>query len=358
MIKTCSKCVMDTTDRNIFFNQDGVCQYCVDPWNPAPITSQQEQENLDKIAAKLKAQRQGKYDCLVGISGGVDSCYVAHLAKRMGLNALIMHCDNGWNSSEAVRNINNIVEKTGFDYEALVLDWQEFKDLQRAFFKASVMDIEVVTDHAIFASLYKIARKHRIRHVLVGTNYATERTPASWVWRKNDRKNLLGIHNAFGERKIKSFPLMGPVKKALYDKTFMGPDPILILNEVNYKKKEVMALLQQEYNWKYYGGKHHESVFTKFFQAYYLPHKFNIDKRKAHLSVLIRNGEISREFALKELEKDVYQADELKRDFAYVAQKLDFTVDEFTDIINNAAIDHAHYGTDNGTHLLIRKLFG
>lgn len=355
--KACSKCIMDTSDSNIYFNQAGECHYCVNPWNPKPITAEQEEQNLSALAAKIKAAAKGKYDCIVGVSGGVDSSYVVHLAKRMNLRTLILHCDNGWNSEIAIRNIHNLVDKTGFDYEAYVIDWREFKDLQRAFFKASVLDIELLTDHAIIASLYKTANKHNIKHMLIGTNYATERTPPAWVWRKTDKANILGIHKTFGSKKLKSFPMMGPFKKAWYDNTPFGPKGISILNSVNYRKDEVVEFLKREYGWQDYGGKHHESIFTKFYQAYYLPHKFGIDKRLCHYSVLIRNGELTRQQALDKVAAPVYSEQELQRDFKYVAEKLDFTVEEFEQIIAAPIVPHAHYGTDENLHKKLKKFF-
>ncbi len=351
---------MDTTDPNIVFNGDGVCNYCLDAEQKLPqyhFTPEQEAENLARLAREIKAESKGKYDSVVGLSGGVDSSYVALLAKKMGLNPLCVHFDNGWNSEIAVNNIKKIISTCGFDLQTYVIDWPEFKDLQRSFFKAGVIDIEMLSDHAIMATMFRLRGKHKIKYVLSGTNYTTEHgMPQAWVWNKRDIKNIRGIQKQFGTRKIDRFPTTSTLKMLFIEKFGIGGVYAEPLNMINYNKNSAMEALKEEFGWQYYGGKHYESVFTKFYQAYILPTKFNVDKRKVHLSALIRNGEISREQALEELAKPLYAPEELARDKDYVLKKLDFAESEFDKMMEAKPFTHAYYGTENDLMKKVVKL--
>ena len=259
-------------------------------------------------SAGLKSDGRGKrYDCLIGLSGGVDSTYVAWLAKQHGLRPLAVHLDNGWDSELAVKNVENIITRCGFDLFSLVIDWEEFRDIQLAYLYASVVDIEVVSDHAIFASMYKLAKEHNTGYILSGTNIVTEFImPPSWLYDKMDYSNLKDIHYRFGKKKLNTYPYFD-FRKHVYYNSVLGLSPISILNNVPYNKKEVKEIIQKELGWRDYGGKHYESQFTKFYQAYILPEKFHIDKRKAHLSTLICSGQMTRTEALQELEKPLYE---------------------------------------------------
>ena len=287
MMKICKTCLLDESISDVVINDEGRCQYCLEAEIKIPqfsYTDEQVEKNLSDLSLKIKSS--GKYDCLIGISGGVDSSYVTYLAhQKLKVNPLVIHFDNGWNSETANRNIQKIVSKAGFDFQTYVIDWHEFRDLQRSFFLADVLDIEMLTDHAIYAAMFKLAKKHGIRHVLSGSNYRTEHgLPGSWSWIKQDFKNIKAIHKLYGSKKLKSFPVMGITKYGLIRAFKLGATFHKPLDLINYKKDQAMETLKSEYGWEYYGGKHYESVFTKFYQAHYLPTKFGIDKRRAHLS--------------------------------------------------------------------------
>lgn len=350
---------MDNSDSSIQFT-DGLCNYCIeakDLIQKFRFTKEEELQNLNDLKRKIIQSRKGKYDCVIGLSGGVDSSYVAFLAKKLKLNPLCVHFDNGWNSELAVSNIKKIVDKCGFDLETYVIDWPEFKDLQRSFFKAGVVDIEMLTDHAIMATMFNLRKKYDIKYVLSGSNYVTEHgMPLSWLWRKQDLANIKGIQRQFGTKKIKKFPTMNSIQYQIVKMFGLGGVYIEILNHVNYSKEMAMEVLKQEFDWQYYGGKHYESVFTKFYQAYYLPVKFGFDKRKVHLSAQIRNGEITREEAFLELEKPFYTELELKNDLEYVLKKLSFSNEEFNYIMNDKPKSHLDYPSDEWIFKLWRKL--
>jgi N-acetyl sugar amidotransferase len=341
---------MDTTDLNITFNEQGVCNHCIEYERDAKFALLPEKEaqvKLKEILDTIKKSGKGKkYDSILGISGGTDSSYLTYLAKEFGLRPLIVHFDNGWNSELAVQNIENIVSRCGYDLYTFVMDWEEFKDLQRSYFKASVLDLEVPTDHMIFGALYKIARKHNIKYVLSGNNYVTETVlPKSWYYNKFDFTNIRSIHKKFGTVKLKKLPKLGFWHYTYYQ-LFCKMKLVLPLNYINYNKKEAQLLLKDKFDWRDYGGKHYESIFTRFYQGYILPTKFNIDKRKAHLSTLICSGQISRQEALEELNINTYSKEMQMSDKEYVAKKLGFTLNEFEEVLNLPNRKHEEYGTD------------
>lgn len=348
--QTCNRCVMDTSDQDIVFDSEGVCNYCHEAEEKLPnyrFSDVQVERNLQSLKKRLKAQQKGEYDSIIGLSGGVDSTYIAYLALQMGLNPLCVHFDNGWNSDIAVKNIRNIIDVTGFDLYTYVIDWPEFRDLQRSFFKAGVIDIEMLTDHAIFSSLFKIRRQHSITAVLSGTNYVTEHgMPVCWTWAKMDLRNIKSIQKRFGDMKLKSFPTMSSFYWALMRRFGIGGTFEEPLNNINYNKSYAMKTLADVFDWQYYGGKHYESVFTKFYQAYVLPTKYGVDKRKVHYSALIRNGEMTRKEVMEELEKPLYETHELIRDKAFVLKKLGFTEQEFDQMMQEKPVAHDFYPTD------------
>lgn len=361
-IQVCTRCVMDTTDPEIVFDGNGVCNYCLYLEKILPayhFTQEQEEKSLLEIKQQIERDRKGKYDSIIGVSGGVDSSYTVYLAHKMGLNPLCVHFDNGWNSSMAVSNIKKMVEKYGFDLETFVINWPEFRDLQRSFFKAGVIDIEMLTDHAIMATMFEIRRKHGIRYVISGVNIRTENgMPNSWLWRKQDLINIKDIQKKFGTMPIKAFPTMSSVRLKLSKLLKLGGVYVEILNKINYSKEEAIKVLQAEFGWEDYGGKHYESTFTKFYQAYILPKKFNVDKKKVHLSALIRNNEISREDALKELALTRYDPADLKKDKSYVLKKLGFAEAEFDQIMEEKPKAHLDYKSDEWLILLWLKIMG
>ena len=270
----CSRCVMDTSDPEIVFDGNGYCNHCnefFENTTKRTYLGKESDEQLDQIIEKVKeAGKNKRYDCILGVSGGIDSSYASYIVKQKGLRALCVHMDNGWNSEIAVKNIKSIAKKLGFDYQSYVLDWDEFKDLQLAFFKASVPEMETPTDIAIPAALHKIAGKYKIKYILMGGNFATEGIlPKLWHYNAKDVKYLKAINYQFGSGRIKSFPLFG-YKNEMYYKLIKRVKIVYVLNYVPYSKKNAMKVLEEELNWKYYGGKHYESKYTAFVQSYIL----------------------------------------------------------------------------------------
>jgi N-acetyl sugar amidotransferase len=351
--RQCTLTVMDNiADPDIRFDSQGVCNYYHEYMNAASrmLKGQEQAGKLSKLIGQIKKQGKNKrYDCLIGLSGGVDSTYVAWLVKEFGLRPLAVHLDNSWDSELAVKNIENIVNRLEFDLHTLVVDWEEFKDIQLSYLKASVVDIEVVSDHAIFSTMYKLAKANKIRYIISGTNIVTEYImPNSWLYKKMDFANLKDIHNQFGKVKIRTYPFFD-FKKFLYYSAVLKLNPISILDYLDYNKAEAKELIKDKLGWRDYGGKHYESIFTKFFQAYILPEKFKIDKRKAHLSTLICSGQITKEDAIKELEKPLYTPAELRADKEYVIKKLGLTEEEFDNLMQLPVRKHQEFETD--THL-------
>lgn len=336
----CTKSVMDTTDPLIEFDKEGVCNHVrfYEDWaaNKKPSVSDAKIA-LENMVAMLKKEGEGKeYDCIMGLSGGVDSSYLAYYAtKVLGIRPLVVHVDTGWNSELAVSNIQNIIDNLGLDLHTLVLDWEEIKDLQLSFFKASLANLDVPQDHAFISSLYQEARKYNIKYILNGGNMATESIlPSSWGYDASDPKHVLGVHKIFGSVKLKTYPIYSNFMKLIYYVFITRLSVLRPLELIDYNKNEAKKILINELGWRDYGGKHFESRLTKFFQAYYLPEKFGYDKRKAHLSSLIVSGQMTREQALKELELPLYNQIELDADKLYFAKKLGVSLSEFEEIMN------------------------
>ena len=346
--RICSNCIMDTADPNIYFDSKGVCNHCEIYKNKVLneiIRKDLKKKSLEELVKNIKA-KTNIYDCLIGVSGGVDSSFVALLAKDLGLNALLVHMDNGWNSDISVRNIKNISKNTGFDLFTYVINWEEFRDVQLSLFKANVVDIELATDHAIKAVLFQIAYKHKIKYLLNGGNVVTEAImPPSWRHIKVDKTNLLDIHRKFGKIKLKTFPTAGILKQQLY-KIIFNIKNIKILNYVDFNRDEIIKRLENELKWVNYGGKHHESIFTRFYQGYILPKKFNIDKRKSHFSNLINAGQLKRDDALVLMNELPYEKKLLESDFNFFLKKLNYKKSDFTDYINSPGVDHEYYKSD------------
>ena len=347
----CKRCIMDSiNDPDIVINDDGVCNHCITfdfEFNKLPKGINREKE-LESIIKKIKLKGIGrKYDCLLGVSGGVDSSYLAYLCSIYGLRPLIIHFDNGWNSELSVLNIQNLLDKLGFDFETLVINWDEFKDLQLSYFKAGVVDLEFPTDHAILASMFKIAKKHKIKFVLSGHNVVTEGTylPKSWVHSKLDYLNLKDIHKQYGSIKLKTYPYLSFIKR-LYNFYNSQFEYIQLLNLVEYNKFEVKKKLVSELSWKDYGGKHFESIFTRFYQGYILPNKFNIDKRVFHYSCLVQSEQITREQAIKLLQEPIYDINLLESDKKYVLKKLNFNEATFEDYMRAPIRKHNEFKSE------------
>ena len=348
LYKQCTLSVMDNiADPNITFNDDGVCNYYFEYLAEAKknlLSPTQAAKELEAIVAKLKLAGKGKkYDCMLGVSGGVDSTYLSLITKRLGLRVLCVHFDNGWNSELAVQNIENIVTKCGFDLFTYVINWNEFKDIQLAYFKANVIDIEAVTDIAIFACLDKICSQHNIKYIIDGRNIVTESViPSAWI--NKDAQNLYNIHKQFGTIPLKSYPKISRVKRNLHfvKKAYQS---IPLLNVLAYNKAAAKKEIVTELNWTDYGGKHYESVFTRFYQGYILPNKFKVDKRKAHLSNLIYSGQLTKAEALLELAQPIYSATQLAIDKPFVLKKLGMTEATFDAYISTPPESHSKYGS-------------
>ena len=343
----CKRCIMDTTDPKIEFDANGICNHCKRYYEISSknlFDNKEGERKLKEIVNSIKEDgKNKKYDCILGVSGGLDSSYVAYTAKNLGLRVLLVHIDNGWNSALSEKNIERILQKTNFDIYKYEIDWEEFKDLQRSYFKASVVDIEAPTDHAIAALLYQLAVKKKIKYILAGGNIATETImPKSWNYIKADARNIMGIHKIFGTRKLKKIPLLS-ILKLYYYKHILGIKTIKVLNYIKYNREESIKILEKEFDWKYYGKKHYESIFTRFYQGYILPRKFGIDKRKAHLSNLICSGQISRTEALKEIEKEIYPPELLEKDKQNVLNKLGFSEKEFEKLMNEEPRSHFEF---------------
>ncbi len=345
----CSLSVMDTiADPDITFDEKGICNYYYDYLKESSKPEYSPHNRViivQKIVDNLK-NRKGKYNCIIGLSGGIDSSYLALFAKEYGLNPLLVHFDYGWNSEEAVQNIKRIVQKTGFDLYTYVIDWSDFSNLQRSYFKASVLDLDVPADHMIFGALYKTAKKFNIQSILSGNNFQTEFTlPKSWNYNKFDLLNIKSINKNFENISLNRLPKLGVWDQAYYQ-LFLGVNNINILNYLDYNKSEIKNRIIKEFDWQDYGGKHHESIFTRFYQGYILPNKFFIDKRKAHLSNLIFSNQLSKHDAIIELAKPHYEIELMKKDFSFVAKKLRFSEDELEALLNKENIPHEYYGTD------------
>ena len=334
----CTRCVMDTTDLEITFDENGHCNHCTEFLNirdKYKYQGKDSDERLERIIEEIKRAGKGNaYDCVFGLSGGIDSSYLAYIAKEKGLRMLAVHMDNGWNSEESVINIKNITKKLGIDYESYVLDWEEFKDLQLSFLKASVPEAETPTDIAILAALHYFAAKYNVKYILSGGNLATEGIlPKSWHYNAKDLKYFNYIIKTFGGKRLNNFPTFG-YKKEMYFKLIKGIRMIYPLNYVSYAKEEAIKVLQEKFDWKYYGGKHYESKYTRFIQSYYLYEKFGIDYRRATLATQICTGEINRDCANKQLKSKPFDLSEIEKEKRYISKKLGVSKDEFERILS------------------------
>ena len=346
----CSKCVLDINDdKNITFNEKGVCSYCQTfekDYSPyLTMSSNSKELELNKMVMQMKADGIGKkYDCICGVSGGVDSSFLAAKAKEFGLRVLLVHFDNGWNSELAVKNIEQICKYTGFDLHTYVVDWEEFKDLQKAYIKAGVLDWEVPTDHALWAVILKKVKQLNVKHILIGANYQTEGVlPKTMRYDKADLKNIQDIYKKFGSgKKMKSFPTY-KLWPHMYMRFFGGLQLDSMLHYMEYNKDVSKQYLIDVVGWRDYGGKHFESIFTRFYQGYVLKEKFGYDKRKAHLASLICSGQMSRSEALNELSKPAIDPTVLKGDLQFFIKKMGFTEDEFTNIMKEKPVAHESF---------------
>lgn len=338
----CTKTIMDTSDPNIVFDKDGISDYYYnfhDVMLPNWKTDLNGETELMRMAEKIKQQGVGKpFDCIIGMSGGLDSSYLTYIAKeKMGLRPLIFHVDAGWNTQQAVGNIEKLVDGLGLDLYTEVINWEEMKDLQVAFLKSQIPDQDLVQDYAFFSALYKFARKNKIKYVLTGSNISTEccREPEEWGGYAGIDETLVNdIHTRFGKRPLKSFPIVDILKYKIYYKYVLGMQVFKPLDLVPFNKNAVEQLLHDKFGWEKFQHKHHESRFTRFYEDYWLPRKFGFEKRRAHFSSLILTGQMTREEALARISKPELDEQILKQEFEYVANKLDLTVGELQAIFD------------------------
>ena len=346
--RQCSISVMDNiADPNITFDEKGICNYYYEYKHKERefvYVGLTGQKKLNSLINDIKKRSKGKkYDCILGVSGGVDSTYLAILSKQWGLNPLLVHFDNGWNSELAVENINKIIKYTKFDIYTYVVDWEEYKDLQRSFIKADVIDLESIMDIGFVNALQLINKKYNIGFVIDGQNIVTEGLlPNSWIHKTQE--NLINIHKLFGQKRLKTYPLINVLNQYRF-KYFNRLKYVSPLNYIEYNKEEVKKIITSEIGWVDYGGKHYESVFTRFYQGYILPEKFKVDKRKAHLSNLIFSGQLTKKQATNELEKPIYPQELFNKDYSFVLKKLEFSDLEFKDYLNRQMISHEQYGS-------------
>lgn len=333
--QVCSRCVMDTSDPGISFSKDGVCDHCndfLDHVKPNWDTGYVGEKSLNRMLSRIKKSgKEKEFDCILGISGGVDSSYMLHMAvKEFGLRPLVFHVDGGWNSELAVHNINVLIEKLGVELYTEVINWEEMKDFQLAFFKSGVPHVDIPQDHAFIAVLYKFARKHKIKYILNGGNYSTEcvQYPLKYYYYGTDLRHINDIRNKYCTNNMDTYPFSSIFYHKVYLKYLHRVNVVKPLNYIPFIKEEVMSFLETEYGWKRYPQKHFESRFTKFFEGYWLPERFGFDPRRVQYSSLILTNQMKREDALNKLNKPAYNDNNIENEFMYIATKLGINSDE------------------------------
>ena len=326
----CTKCIMDTSDETISFDNSGICNHCIQYGKLKSKHDRQSKPSIEELIAKIKSKgKNHKYDCLVGLSGGTDSSFMLHTLISYGLRLLAVHYDSGWNSEEAIHNISILTKTLDTPLEIYKVDFETFKNVQKAYLKAGVVDLDVPTDHALYASLYETAAKHNIPFILSGHNIETESImPVSWVADKLDSRNMKDICKKFGEGKdVSKFPFQTAFVK-FRNYNIKKIETIFFLNHINYHKESASRLLEKEYGWQPVRVKHGESIWTRFYQCYILPTRFGIDKRKAHYSNLILSGNMLREDALQKI-KEPFYLDNFEEDKKLILEKYSITEEEF-----------------------------
>ena len=347
--QVCSRCVMDTSDSVIKFNDQGVCDHCLNfetEIKPNWHTNEIGQAKLKRLVDQIKHDGKGKeFDCIIGISGGIDSSYLMYYAKSvLGLRPLAFSVDTGWTLNVAVENIEKVIRGLGLELYTEIVNWNEMKDLQLAFFKSQVAYQDLPQDHVIFSALYNYATKYKIKHVLTGGNFSTEciREPIEWVY-QNDLTMIKDIHKKFGKQSLKTLPMTSMFKYKLYYRFIKGMKVHRPLDMIPYYKEEAVRTLKEKFNYEPYANKHFESVFTRFYEGYWLVKKFGYDKRRAHFSSLISTGQLTREVALEKLKDNPYDDQQASKDLDYVCKKLSITKTDFLDLMSKPIKTYKNY---------------
>jgi N-acetyl sugar amidotransferase len=358
----CSNCVMDTTDSAITFDDKGVCDHCRTFFTkvlPNWHTDERGERELRAMVEQIKASGKGKdFDCIIGMSGGIDSSYLTYIATEFGLRPLVFHVDAGWNSQEAVNNIEKLVDKLGLDLYTEVIDWEEMRDLQLAYFKSGVPHIDSPQDHAFFATMYKFAEQHDIKYILTGANLSTEciRNPIEWMYYQSDAIQLKDIHAKFGTKPLVNFPTTSILRHKIWLPYVKGIRVVRPLNLVPYDKAAAVKLLVDKFGWQPYPQKHFESRFTRFYEGYWLPKKFGFDTRKVQFSSLIVTGQMTREDALEKLKTPALDNATVRQEFEYVANKLGISTDELQGYMDAPNKTYKDYKSQEAFYLMGAKV--
>jgi len=353
---------MDTTDSAIVFDDKGVCDHCNTfdtKIKPNWFTGERGENELRQLVQNIKASGKGKdFDCIIGMSGGIDSSYLTYIATEFGLRPLVFHVDAGWNSQEAVNNIEKLVDKLGLDLYTEVIDWAEMRDIQLSFFKAGVPNIDTPQDHAFFATMYKFSERHNIKYILTGANLSTEciRNPIEWMYYQSDSIQLRDIHARFGTRPLVNYPVTSILRHKIWLPYFKGIKVVRPLNMVEYDKAAAVNLLIEKFGWQPYPQKHFESRFTRFYEGYWLPTKFGYDTRKVQYSSLIVTGQMTREEALEKLKMPALDDATIRQEFEYVANKLEISTDELQSYLDAPSKTHRDYKSQEAIYMLGSKV--
>lgn len=354
----CSNCVMDSSDSLIVFDEHGVCDHCntfLTKVKPIWHTDYRGERKFREMVEKIKVSGKGKdFDCIIGMSGGIDSSYLTYVATEFGLRPLVFHVDAGWNSQEAVNNIEKLVDKLELDLFTEVIDWEEMRDLQLAFFRSGVPHIDTPQDHAFFATMYKFAEQHDIKYILTGANLSTEciRNPIEWMYYQSDAIQLKDIHSRFGERPLLNFPITSIFRHKIWLPYVKGIRVVRPLNLVPYDKAAAVDLLVDKFGWQPYPQKHFESRFTRFYEGYWLPKKFGFDTRKVQFSSLIVTGQMTRVEAIEKLKQPALDEATVSQEFEYVANKLGITCEELQGYMDAPNKSYKDYRSQESIYMI------